>query len=189
MRAPRSQRSIPDKIWQKHFISASGSYDGDRFETLSLELLKAEFGGDWSRTKRSYDGNKDFVLEFQNRTIWAESKAYAKTLTYHVVSPTLFMALIGQPEAIVLISRSGIHERSKRYLAQFQRKTGKRIIALDGDTLDRLIISNGTIAGRFFPNEQLQTGQGAGLRVFLSRTPDVTAHPRGASWGSRASTY
>jgi hypothetical protein len=183
------KRSISDDVWRKHFLDTSGSYDGDRFETLSFEILKAEFGGDWCRTKRSFDGNKDFVLEFQNRTIWAESKAYAKTLTYHVVSPTLFMALIGEPEAIVLISRSGIHVRSKCYLAQFQRKTGKRIIALDGDTLDRLIISNGAIAQRFFPNEPLQTIQGAGLRVLISRTPDVTVNPQGGSWGVRASTY
>jgi hypothetical protein len=189
MRVSRQKRSISDDVWRKHFVKSSGSYDGDRFEALSLDILKAEFGGDWCRTKRSFDGNKDFVLEFQNRTIWAESKAYAKTLTYHVVSPTLFMALLGEPEAIVLISRSGIHERSKRYLAQFQRKTGKRIIALDGDTLDRLIISNGVIAQRFFPEEPLQTVQGAGLRVFISRTPDITVHPQGASWGTRASAY
>lgn len=189
MRGSSQTRSISDDVWRKHFVNASGIYDGDRFETLSLEILAAEFGGDWRRTKRSFDGNKDFVLEFQNKTIWAESKAYAKTLTYHVVSPTLFMAMIGEPEAIVFISRSRIHARSKRYLAQFQRKTGKRIIALDGDTLDRLIISNGAIAQRFFPNEPLQTVQGAGLRVFISRTPDLTVHPQGASWGARASKY
>ncbi|MDB4951193.1 MAG: hypothetical protein JWM27_3842 [Gemmatimonadetes bacterium] len=184
-----SKRSISDAVWRRHFTSPTGNYDGDHFEKLSLAILTAEFGGDWQPTARSYDGNKDFVLQLRNQTIWAESKAYAKTLTYHVVSPTLFMALIGEPEAVVFVSRSKIHPRSKRYLAQFQRRTGKRIITLDGDTLDRVIIANQEIASRFFPSEQLVGGDGAGVRVFTSRTPDVTVYPRGATWGARASTY
>lgn len=184
-----TKRPISDAVWRRHFTTPTGSYDGDRFEKLSLDVLTAEFGGEWRPTGRSYDGNKDFVLQLRNQTIWAESKAYAKTLTYHVVSPTLFMALIGDPEAIVFVSRSKIHPRSKRYLAQFQRRTGKRIITVDGDTLDRVIIANREIARRFFPSEPLVSGEGAGVRVFISRTPDVTVYPRGVTWGARASTH
>jgi len=170
-------RSISDDLWRKHFATRAGSYDGGRFEELSLELLRAMFGGEWRRTKQSFDGNKDFVLEFRSQTIWAESKAYARTLTYHIISPTLFMALIGDPESIVFISRSPIHSRSKCYLAQFQRRTGKHIVTLDGDALDRSILRHAKVSQRFFPDEVLRPLSNEALRVYVDPTPDVTARP------------
>lgn len=176
MPAMSDERPISESVWEA-FFTKDGKYDGRKFEDLSLLVLKARFGGHWEITKASHDGNKDFVCYVEGEEMWAECKAYKDRVSYHVISPTLFMAIIGDPRRIIFISRSALNRNTKLYLSDYQLKTGKQIICLDGTILDQLILSNSEIYDKFFLCDRPATHPPAPLFAEASATPLLTSEP------------
>ena len=184
--SPHLMRPIPDEVWVRFFAGQSGRFIGSKFEDISLDILNRIFDRAWARTKSSHDGNKDFILNFESGTYWAESKAYKVALSYHVISPTLFMALVGEPDTIVFISRSPFNKNAKPLLAKYEKKTGKKIICIDGPLLDNVIIRNPDILEKFFPGNIFHSLPlepflaGVGTHVSDSRLQEAirTANPR-----------
>jgi len=168
-------RSIPEKIWQKYFADENGNYGGKRFEQLSIDILEECFSRGWKATKASHDGNKDFVLQCAGEQHWAESKAYRDPISYHVVSPTLFMAILGDAAKVIFLSRSAFRRTAKPLFAQYQRKTARKVHCFDGAILDNLIARSPALTEKYFPGQHFTPISGK-VRVTHSVSMDLS-HP------------
>lgn len=166
-------RAIPEEIWQRYFASENGSYGGKKFEKLSIDILEEYFGRGWAPTKASHDGNKDFVLQCAGERHWAESKAYRDPISYHVVSPTLFMAILGDAAKVIFLSRSPFKRTAKPLFAQYQRKTGRQVHCFDGVILDNLIARSPALTQKYFPGHQFSPVIRT-VRITTSVSMDVT---------------
>ncbi|WP_372394614.1 ATP-binding protein [Azospirillum sp. HJ39] len=175
--AKSADRPIPDEIWRANFTLPDGSFSGDKFEDLSIDLLKTLFNAGWSRTKKSHDGNKDFVLNFSSEAHWAESKSYREPISYHIVSPTLFMALLGDATTVIFLSRSRFKSTAKSLFSEYQRKTGKTVVCFDGALLDDLIGRSGEILKKYFPGHTHLAPAGRGVRCLAEVTHEVSRPP------------
>jgi len=169
-------RRIPENLWRKSFLKSDGRYDGKKFEDLAFDLLNALYGKGWEPTGITRDGSRDFEKHDGDDWLWAECKAYSDRLSVYVISPTLVMAVIEQPNTVIVVSRSVLNDNASRHLAAFQNASGKRIIALDGPILDNAILDMG-LSDRYFPDLIHVRPALCGLLVHVSVTPDTLREP------------
>jgi tetratricopeptide (TPR) repeat protein len=175
-RSSKMSRSISESLWRKAFLKADGRYDGQKFEQLALELLNGLYGRGWRPTGITNDGSRDFEKCNREEWLWAECKAYSDRLSVYVISPTLVMAVIEQPDTVIVVSRSPLNDNAFRHLAAFQSASGKRIIALDGAVLDNAILGMG-LSGRYFPGLLQDNSSLSGFLIQSSVTPDALREP------------
>lgn len=169
-------RTISESIWRKSFLKPDGRYDGHKFETLALELLGKLYGEGWRSTAVTRDGSRDYEKRDQDKWLWAECKAYSDRLSIYVISPTLVMAVIERPDAVIVISRSHLNANAVRHLAAFESAAGKKIVALDGSVLDDAILGTG-LSDRYFPELNKQVRALSGVLIQQSITPDAFRDP------------
>jgi hypothetical protein len=169
-------RAIPENLWKKSFLRPDGRYDGSKFEKLALDLLNCLYGRGWQPTGTTNDGSRDFEKRTQAEWLWAECKAYSDRLSVYVISPTLVMAVIEQPDTLIVVSRSPLNDNAFRHLAAFQSASGKKIIALDGPVLDSAILESG-ISAQYFPGLARSASRLSGFLIHTSLTPDALREP------------
>ena len=146
------KRIIPDHVWEKHF-RAGKQYEGERFEQLAFVLLEELHGPGWKATTKTHDGSRDFEQHGDNGVMWAECKAYKNNLSFHTISPTLVMALVGDPRTVIILSRSPLNNKAINVLARYHAKANKQIISYDGAVLDQAILASPNAFHEFFPGE------------------------------------
>ena len=102
----------------------NGSFNGNLFEDLVKELLACMYPNViWEQTKKSWDGNKDFVSKgLHSNEKWAECKCYKKKLDLKVLAPTLVMSTVSNIKDILIFSYSEINTNAKRKIAQFAER-------------------------------------------------------------------
>ncbi len=123
--------------------------DGILFEDLVIELLKLTYPGEWKRTKKSHDDNRDFYLITNESRIWAECKNYEQSIALNTIAPTLVMAQIYSVNKIIFFSYSKINKNAHRKLYSFAASTQKEIEIYEEEQLDNLIIK----CNQGLPNE------------------------------------
>ena len=159
------------------FLSDGGRYDGIRFENLVFEVLQREYPGNWKQTPRTHDGSKDFVLKHENIEYWAECKAYSKSISIHVISPTLIMALLEPVKRLIFFSRSRLNKNAISTLARYRAAQNKEILVYDGPALGSLILKHGDIAKAYFGTASPQIGlKGPRLYSRMILTKDAQIH-------------
>src|SRR5436853_1309263 len=132
-------RFLTPEHW-KSFEKPDGRFDGVKFEKLVATLLPRIYPGEWTPTKYSWDGKKDFYQQSGEERRWAECKAHKEPISINVVSPTLIMALIDNAKVILLFSYSRINKNARLYLGQFGALTSRTIRVYDDETLEELIL-------------------------------------------------
>ena len=100
--------------------------DGLEFEDLVESLLRLEFQGEWTRTKKTHDNNRDFYLYSELERIWVECKNYKTSIAMSTLAPTLVMAQIFDVSQIIFFSYSKISNSAKRKIFSFGRKVNKK---------------------------------------------------------------
>lgn len=115
-------------------------YDGIAFEDLIEELLTLMYGIKWKRTLPTHDGNRDFFLNLNNKTFWAECKNYREKISLKTLAPTLVMAQVCNANSILFFSRSEINPFAKEKITAYGCKTDKQIFFFDGELLERIIL-------------------------------------------------
>lgn len=136
-------RKLKNSYWDRFKnIDKNGKdiRNGLLFEDLIIELLKIEYPGDWKRTKKSHDDNRDFYLITDKSRIWAECKNYEKNIALDTIAPTLVMAQIYSVNKIIFFSYSKINKNAHRKLYNFAISTKKEIAIYEEEQLDELII-------------------------------------------------
>lgn len=120
----------------------NGSFNGNLFEDLVKELLACMYPNViWEQTKKSWDGNKDFVSKgLQSNEKWAECKCYKKKLDLKVLAPTLVMSTVSNIKDILIFSYSEINTNAKRKIAQFAESQEATIIVYENEVLEELIL-------------------------------------------------
>ena len=120
----------------------NGSFNGNLFEDLVKELLACMYPNViWEQTKKSWDGNKDFVSKgLHSNEKWAECKCYKKKLDLKVLAPTLFMSTVSNIKDILIFSYSEINTNAKRKIAQFAESQEATIIVYENEVLEELIL-------------------------------------------------
>lgn len=113
--------------------------DGIKFEGLVDRLLAAQYGEEWTCTKKSHDDNRDFWIYFNEQHMWAECKNYKDTIAMDVLAPTLVMAHVYEVNEILFFSRSNINPNAKNKILAFGEKSNKTILFYDGEKLEELI--------------------------------------------------
>lgn len=115
-------------------------YDGIAFEDLIEELLALMYGIKWKRTLPTHDGNRDFFLNLNNKTFWAECKNYREKISLKTLAPTLVMAQVCNANSILFFSRSEINPFAKEKITAYGCKTDKQIFFFDGELLEKIIL-------------------------------------------------
>jgi hypothetical protein len=159
----------------KPFERPDGRFDGVKFEQLIATLLPKIYPGEWTPTKYSWDGKKDFYQQSGEERRWAECKAYKEPISINVVSPTLIMALIDDARVILLFSYSRINRNARLYLGQFGVLTSRTVRVFDDETLEELILRHVHLA-QFFPGASLivlPARQTIEAHARLSQDPDI----------------
>lgn len=120
----------------------NGSFNGNLFEDLVKELLACMYPNViWEQTKKSWDGNKDFVSKgLHSNEKWAECKCYKKKLDLKVLAPTLVMSTVSNIKDILIFSYSEINTNAKRKIAQFAESQEATIIVYENEVLEELIL-------------------------------------------------
>ena len=175
-------RYLAPEHWRS-FQKPDGRFDGVKFEELVATLLPMIYPGEWTRTKYSWDGKKDFYQQSGEERRWAECKAYKEPISINIVSPTLIMALIDNARVILLFSYSKINKNAQLYLGQFATLTSRTIRVFDDETLEELILQNAQLA-RFFPGVSsigLPSLQKVEAHARLSQDPDVEYQAEGVT--------
>lgn len=129
--------------------------DGYKFEELIEELLNLLYQDvHWEKTKRTHDGNKDFLGEKDDGSyIWAECKNYSERISLKVIAPTFVMAEIKDIQEILVFSYSAINKNTKKKLLYYANKREKRIYYYDDVNLEKLLFRFRTkIFPQFFKN-------------------------------------
>ncbi len=130
--------------------------DGLMFEDLVEELLQQKFPyGEWHRTKKSHDDNRDFYLTNAMESIWAECKNFSGNISLKVIAPTLIMARIYSVNRILFFSYSKINKKTREKLALYAEKTNSEISIYDDELLDEIILTaQDTLSSRFKPKRE-----------------------------------
>lgn len=120
----------------------NGSFNGNLFEDLVKELLACMYPNViWEQTKKSWDGNKDFVSKgLHSNEKWAECKCYKKKLDLKVLAPTLVMSTVSNIKDILIFSYSEINTNAKRKIAKFAESQEATIIVYENEVLEELIL-------------------------------------------------
>lgn len=120
----------------------NGSFNGNLFEDLVKELLACMYPNViWEQTKKSWDGNRDFVSKgLHSNEKWAECKCYKKKLDLKVLAPTLVMSTVSNIKDILIFSYSEINTNAKRKIAQFAESQEATIIVYENEVLEELIL-------------------------------------------------
>ena len=147
-------------------------FDGIKFENLVAELLLLEYpalhpGEEWQRTKKSWDGKKDFYQYFLNNgkrmLRWAECKAYQKALSLNILAPTLIMSTLRKANEVIIFSYSRLNREAINELQEFAQAHHMCIRIYDDEKLEQLILkyrdNDSFDFSTFFPN--------AGVTSFL----------------------
>lgn len=146
-------RKLKNSYWNKFKnidIDGKETRNGLLFENLIIELLKIIYPGNWKRTKKTHDDNRDFYLITDKSRIWAECKNYKKSIALDTIAPTLVMAQIYSVNKIIFFSYSKINKNAHRKLYSFATSTQKDIIIYEEEQLDDLIIQcNQGISNKF----------------------------------------
>lgn len=129
---------IFESYWNNFLVN--DKYSGIAFEDLIEELLSLMYGKKWLRTPKTHDGNRDFYLNINNNTLWAECKNYRDHISLKTLAPTLVMAQICDANTILFFSRSEINHFAKEKITTYGYKTHKQTIFYDGELLEKLII-------------------------------------------------
>lgn len=159
----------------KPFMKPDGGFDGVKFEKLVAEILPKLYPGNWQPTGYSWDGKKDFYLQKGTELRWAECKAYKKSISINIISPTLIMALIKDVHVILLFSYSRINRNARLYLGQFASLTSRSICFYDDETLENLILQYADVR-EFFPtfsHKDLSIENRVETYARLSQDPDI----------------
>lgn len=150
--------------------------DGLMFEDLVEELLQQRFPyGEWHRTKKSHDDNRDFYLTNAMESIWAECKNFSGNISLKVIAPTLIMARIYSVNRILFFSYSKINKKTREKLALYAEKTNSEISIYDDRLLDELILAaQDTLSSKFKPNrgdicDDEQTGRDFDVNFYIIR--------------------
>jgi len=173
-------RYLGPEHW-RFFQKPDGRFDGVKFEGLVATLLPIIYPGEWTRTKYSWDGKKDFYQQISGERRWAECKAYKEPIPINVVSPTLIMALIDNARVILLFSYSRLNKNAHLYLGQFAILTSRTIRVFDDETLEELILQHAQLA-KFFPGVgsiELPSVQNIEAHARLSQDPDIEYQAEG----------
>ena len=146
--------SVKDKIVQRGFIAdmnvfesywdsflENDKYNGKAFEDLIEELLTLMYGQKWKRTSDTHDGNRDFYLNLNDETFWAECKSYQQVISLKTLAPTLVMAQVCNANTILFFSRSKINRFAKEKITAYGHRTSKKVLFYDGELLEKLIIA------------------------------------------------
>ena len=138
-----------DEYWERFTKTVSQNdknkkiRDGLEFEDLVESLLCLEFQGEWIRTKKNHENNRDFYLYSELERIWVECKNYKKSIAMSTLAPTLVMAQVFDVSQIIFFSYSKISNSAKRKIFAFGRKVNKKIRIYDDCRLEELIIKAG----------------------------------------------
>jgi tetratricopeptide (TPR) repeat protein len=173
-------RYLAPEYWRS-FQKPDGRFDGVKFEELVATLLPIIYPGEWTRTKYSWDGKKDFYQQSGGERRWAECKAYKEPISINIVSPTLIMALIDNARVILLFSYSKINKNAHLYLGQFATLTSRTVRVFDDETLEGLILRHAQLA-RFFPGVssiELPPVRNIEAHARLSQDPDIEYQAEG----------
>ena len=138
-------RKLKESYWnkfKKRDKKGRDTRDGILFEDLVMELLKLKYPGEWTRTRKSHDDNRDFYLITNDSRIWAECKNYEQSIALDTIAPTLVMAQIYSANKIIFFSYSKINRMAHRKLYSFATSTQKQIEIFEEEQLDQLIIEN-----------------------------------------------
>ena len=151
-------QKLTNEYWEDFEFVQNGKVrkDGDKFEQMVADILKCMFQSEqieFSRTKTTHDGSKDFVgIRDGQRLIWAECKNYNKAISLTQVAPTLVMAEICDIDRILFFSYSEIASITKTKLCRYAQLRRKSLQLYDGDALESLIFSLGDrILCTYFP--------------------------------------
>lgn len=126
--------------WDKFLTN--DKYDGIIFEDLIEELLTLMYGKKWERTPKTHDGSKDFYLNIEDETLWAECKNYKDSISLKTLAPTLVMAQVCNANMILFFSRSMINRFAKEKITAYAHRTAKKVLFYDGELLEKLIIKH-----------------------------------------------
>lgn len=126
--------------WKMFYDRDQARFDGLTFEDLVEELLLLLYGKKWTRTGKTHDGNRDFYLNANNETLWAECKNYKDTIALKTLAPTLVMAQVCDANTIIFFSRSNINHSAKEKITAYGYKSAKKVIFYDGRLLENIII-------------------------------------------------
>ncbi|MCC8156496.1 MAG: hypothetical protein LIO54_04365 [Oscillospiraceae bacterium] len=135
---------------------------GILFEDLIEKLLKAVFPEEeWRRTKKSYDGKRDFVYPADEKLPeqkWAECKNYKDNLSINIIAPTLVMGSIENINSIYFFSYSRLNSNALEGLYHYSKHNSKTIKVYDGSILESLICKYRYIKdiSEFFPENDLE---------------------------------
>jgi tetratricopeptide (TPR) repeat protein len=157
------------------FQQTDGRFDGVKFEKLVATLLPELYPGEWTPTKYSWDGKKDFYQQRGAERRWAECKAYRDPISINVVSPTLIMALLDDARVILLFSYSRLNKNARLYLGQFASLTSRKIRIFDDEVLEDLILVHADL-NTFFPKvarDRLPSLQAITAYARISQDPDI----------------
>lgn len=130
--------TIFDSYWEN--FKSNGKYNGEEFENLIEEILTIMYGRRWKRTSKTHDGNRDFFLNMNNETLWAECKNYENSISLKTLSPTLVMAQVCDANTVLFFSRSEINHFAKEKIITYGYKTNKKIMFYDGKLLEKCLI-------------------------------------------------
>ncbi len=150
-------RRLSERYWdnfKKNKIGNGKSIrDGLIFEDLVEELLTQMFPyGEWHRTKKSHDDNRDFYLSNEMEKVWAECKNFSDSISLKVIAPTLIMARVYSVNKILFFSYSKINKNTREKLALYAEKTNSDINIYDDRLLDEMVLTvKDTLSSRFKP--------------------------------------
>ena len=140
-------RIIKEEYWTQ-FVKMgpdghSESRDGQRFEDLVLDILKCLYSYKnitWRSTKKTHDGNKDFVGVHNEEIYWAECKNHSSKIDLKTLAATLVMAEIENVNEVLFFCYSDINNNTKKKLFCHSRRTERPVCFYDGIVLDQLIL-------------------------------------------------
>ncbi len=153
-------RRLSDSYWdnfkKNKTINTKSTRDGHIFEDLVEELLIQMFPyGEWRRTKKSHDDNRDFYLSNERQRIWAECKNFSDSISLKIIAPTLVMARAYSVNKILFFSYSKINKNTRKKLALYAEKTNSEINIYDDRLLDEMVLAvKDTLSSKFKPKPE-----------------------------------
>lgn len=178
MHTYKSDRLIPDAVWDQLFEGLNHRDKGLKFEELAIHVLEFYYGKDWNRTQESHDKGRDYEKKEGNVLYWAECKAYDKSISYHILSPHLIMARLAHVDALIILSQSPLNNNAIGVLAHYQKHSHEKLICYDGENLDRCLAADDRLFRRFFPTPvAIPEHRDPSCQIYTSVTADSWASP------------
>lgn len=153
--------------WGQITKNTDDTNKGIIFEDLIEKLIKVMFPYEtWMRTKKSYDGKRDFVYpadEYLPDEKWAECKNYSDSLSINVIAPTLIMGALDNIEYIYVFSYSKLNNNSIDSILRYSKTSRRKVKIFDGDLLEKLICKYHNLngIGDFFKNTDFNKAEKA----------------------------